>query len=60
MGRAWTWLIVFTGGMTLIGFLAWDSLAAAPTWFHTVYAFQALWAVAGVVSAYKKRDQVPE
>jgi hypothetical protein len=55
VGRAWTWLLVFTGGMTLAAFLIWGSLGAAPTWFHALFAFQALWAVAGVVGAYKKR-----
>lgn len=61
MGRAWAWLVVFTGGMTLAAFLVWGSLGSAPTWFHALYAFQTLFAVAGVVGAYKKRDaQTPE
>lgn len=61
VGRAWTWLLVFTGGMVLIGFLAWGSLGAAPPWFHALFAFQVLWAVAGVVSAHKRRaGHMPE
>lgn len=52
---AWTWLVIFTGVMTLIGFTAWDSLAAAPSWFHALFGFQTLWAIFGVVNAHKRR-----
>ena len=57
VGKAWAWLIIFTGGMTLIGFLAWGSLGAAPSWFHALLGFQVLWAVAGLVSAYKRQSE---
>ena len=57
VGKAWAWLVVFTGGMTLIGFLAWDSLSAAPSWFHALFGFQVLGAIAAVVSAHKRRAE---
>ena len=57
VGKAWAWLLVFTGGMTLIGFLAWGTLSGAPSWFHALFGFQALWAVAGLVNAYKRRSE---
>jgi hypothetical protein len=57
VGKAWAWLLVFTGGMTLIGFLAWGSLSAAPSWFHALFGFQTLWAVVGLVNAYKRRAE---
>lgn len=60
VGRAWAWLLVFTGGMTVVAFTVWGSLGAAPTWFHALFAFQTLWAAVGVRNAYKKRDQAPE
>lgn len=55
VGRAWAWALVFTGVMTAIGFTAWDSLSAAPSWFHALFGFQLLWAVVGIVNAHKKR-----
>lgn len=57
VGRAWTWLLIFTGGMTVISFAVWGSLSSAPTWFHALYAFQTLFAVVGVVNAHKRRAQ---
>lgn len=65
VGKAWAWLVIFTGGMTLIGFLVWGSLFAAPDWFHALFGFQTLWAVVALVNAYKRRgatspDQAPE
>ena len=55
VGKAWVWLLVLTGGMTLLGFTVWDSLGAAPSWFHALFGFQALWAIVGVVNAYKRQ-----
>ena len=57
VGKAWAWLIIFSGVMTLIGFLVWGSLFAAPDWFHTLFGFQVLWAIVGVVSAHKRRSE---
>jgi len=61
--RAWIWLVVFTGGMTLIAFAAWGTLSGAPSWFHALFGFQTIWAIAGIASAYKRRadaaDQEP-
>jgi hypothetical protein len=56
VGRAWTWLLVFTGGMTLIAFAAWGTLSGAPSWFHALFGFQTLWAIVGVSNAYKRRS----
>lgn len=56
VGKAWAWLLVFTGGMVLIAFLAWGTLSGAPSWFHALLGFQALWAVGGLVGAYKRRS----
>jgi hypothetical protein len=42
--------------MTLIGFTVWDSLSAAPSWFHALFGFQTLWAIVGVSNAYKRRS----
>lgn len=58
VGRAWAWLLVFTGGMTAIGFGVWGTLSGAPSWFHALFGFQALWAIVGLVNAYKRRDAV--
>lgn len=55
VGKAWAWLVVFTGGMTLIAFTVWGTLSGAPSWFHALFGFQTLWAVAALVSAYKHR-----
>lgn len=66
VGKAWAWLLIFTGGMTLIAFIVWGTLGgAAPDWFHTLYAAQTLWAIVGVVNAHKRRaaweaNQAPE
>jgi hypothetical protein len=57
VGKAWAWMVVLTGAMVLIGFLAWDSLSAAPSWFHALFGFQVLWAIAGVIAAYKRRSE---
>ncbi|MFD6554568.1 hypothetical protein [Streptomyces sp. NPDC058398] len=57
VGKAWAWLLVFTGGMTVIGFTVWDSLSAAPSWFHTLFGAQTLWAIAGLVNAYKRQPE---
>jgi Flp pilus assembly protein TadB len=64
VGRAWAWLLVFTGGMTVISFAVWGSLPGAPSWFHALFAFQTLWAIVAVANAYKRRtrqesDQTP-
>lgn len=57
VGKAWAWALIFTGGMTLIGFLVWGSLSSAPSWFHALFGFQALWAIIGVVNAHKRRSE---
>lgn len=57
VGKAWAWLLFFTGAMTLIGFLVWGSLFSTPSWFHALFGFQVLWAVAGVASAHKRRSE---
>lgn len=57
VGKAWTWALVFTGGMTLIAFLVWGTLSGAPSWFHALFGCQALWAVVGVVNAHKRRAE---
>lgn len=57
VGKAWAWLLVFTGGMTGIAFAVWGTLSGAPSWFHALFAFQTLWAVAGLVNAYKRRAE---
>lgn len=41
--------------MTAIGFGVWGTLSGAPSWFHALFGFQTLWAVVGVVNAYKQR-----
>jgi hypothetical protein len=55
VGGAWAWLLFFSGGMTLIAFAAWGTLSGAPSWFHALFGFQALWAIVGVVNAYKRQ-----
>jgi hypothetical protein len=62
--KAWRWLLVLTCGMAAIGFIAWDSAHGLPSWFPPLAGFQMLWAVGGVVSAYRKqadngKDQRP-
>lgn len=58
VGKAWAWLVIFTGGMTLIAFIVWGTLGGgAPSWFHALYAGQTIWATVGVVNAHKRRTE---
>jgi Flp pilus assembly protein TadB len=57
VGKAWAWLLIFSGGMTVIAFTVWGTLSGAPSWFHALFGFQALWAIVGVANAYKRRPE---
>jgi hypothetical protein len=55
VGKAWAWLLIFTGGMTGIAFAVWGTLSGAPSWFHALFGAQTLWAIVGLVNVYKRQ-----
>lgn len=55
VGEAWAALATVTIGMRLIAWGIWGALDAGPHWYDALYAVLLLTAIAGVVSAHRRR-----
>ncbi|MFF2383766.1 hypothetical protein [Streptomyces sp. NPDC058108] len=57
VGEAWGLLAFVFVGMRVISYFVWGSITGGPHWYDTLYVVALVTAIAGLVSAYRRRGK---